>query len=255
MTPALLTAEQVTYAVDGRPLLRQVSVRFDRGEFVAVVGPNGAGKTTLLRLLAGVRVPSAGSVHLDGRPRAAWPRPAIARRLSYLPQNTWTEFELTVLDAVAMGRLAHAGAWRALQRADLDAVHAAMARMEITALARRTLPTLSGGERQRVFLARALAQGADILVLDEPMSALDIGHQLDLLQVLGELHREGRTIVAAAHDLALVWSAVPRAVLLEGGRVVADGPTREVLASDAARAAFHVQVEPAGATVRFTRLR
>jgi iron complex transport system ATP-binding protein len=253
MSEPVLVAERAGFAIDGRPLLLEASLTLSRGEFVAVVGPNGAGKTTLLRLLAGVRAPTSGTVQLCGRGFAEWTRPAIARRLSYLPQNTWTEFELSVHEAVAMGRLAHAGAWRSLQRADLDAVHAAMERMEITSLAQRTLPTLSGGERQRVFLARALAQGADILVLDEPMSALDIGHQLDLLDVLGELHREGRTILAAAHDLALVWSAIPRTVLLDRGRVVADGPTQVVLAGEATRAAFHVRVVPQGDGVRFER--
>jgi iron complex transport system ATP-binding protein len=237
---SVLSAERATYAVQRKPLVRDVDLAFEAGTFTAIVGPNGSGKTTLLRLLAGIRPPSAGRVLLDGVEIGRVPRADVACRLSFVPQNTWTEFDITVFDAVAMGRLPQLGAWRSLQRADFDAVHAAIERVDLAGLEQRTLPTLSGGERQRVFIARALAQGSAILVLDEPTSSLDVGHQLELMEVLADLHSEGRTIVAAMHDLHLVWDAFPRSVLLDGGRVAADGATRDVLTGAAAHAAFHV---------------
>jgi iron complex transport system ATP-binding protein len=251
----ILCAEDAGYAVHGRPLLSGVSVSFQAGDFAAVVGPNGSGKTTLLRLLAGVRGATSGAVLLEGRPIEAFSRPEIARRLSYLPQNTWTDFDVPVSDAVAMGRLPYLGAWRAMGPEDVEAVGEAMRRVGVSHLASRTLPTLSGGERQRVFIARALAQGSDIFVLDEPTSALDVGHQLDLMEALAGLHAEGKTVIAAVHDLHLVWRFFPRAILIDRGRVTADGPARQALSGEAARAAFQVAVEGGvDGEVRFTRV-
>ncbi len=246
---ALLSANGAGYAVSGRALLSGIDLAFPQGSMSAIVGPNGSGKTTLLRLLAGVRAPTCGRVLLEGRRLARFRRTEVAARLSYVPQNTWTDFEITVFDAVAMGRLPKVGAWRALRRADFDAIHRALERLDLQDLRERTLPTLSAGERQRVFIARALAQGAGILLLDEPTSSLDIGHQLVLMAMLEELHAEGKTIVAAMHDLGLVWSTFPRAVLLDRGRMAGDGATRDVLLGAAAAAAFAVRLS-AGADGR-----
>ncbi len=243
--PALL-ADDAGYAIHGHSLVSGVSVVFSAGDFAAIIGPNGAGKTTLLRLLAGVCRATSGTVLLGNRPISGIPRPRIARWLSYLPQNTWTDFDITVADAVAMGRLSHLGAWRAMRPEDMGAVKAAMRRVGVEHLASRTLPTLSGGERQRVFLARALAQGSAIFVLDEPTGSLDIGHQLEFMDILTGLHLEGKTIIAAIHDLGLAWRYFHRAILLDGGQVRDDGPARQVLLSEATRAAFRVTVEGPG---------
>lgn len=253
----LLCADDAGYAVHGRPLLSGVSASFQAGDLAAVVGPNGSGKTTLLRLLAGVRRATSGTVLLEGRRIEAFSRPEVACLLSYLPQNTWTDFDVPVADAVAMGRLPYLGAWRAMRAADFEAVEEAMRRVGVTHLASRTLPTLSGGERQRVFIARALAQGSAVFVLDEPTSALDVGHQLELMEVLTALHAGGKTILAAVHDLRLVWRFFPRAILIDRGRMTADGPARQVLTSEAARAAFQVTIEGDGADgeVRFTKVK
>lgn len=242
----LLQAAGVGFTIQGKELVRDVDLDLDAGGFVAVIGPNGSGKTTLLRMLAGVRQPTTGKVLMEGRPLGASGRVELAKRLSYVPQNTWTEFEITVLDAVALGRLPLLGPFRPMGRADFDAVHQAIEKVDLTEFTDRSLPTLSGGERQRVFVARALAQGSDILVLDEPTTSLDIGHQLELMDILAELHREGRTIIAAMHDLGLVWERFPRSVLLDRGRVVADGDTREVIAGGPGAAAFHVDLTEAG---------
>ena len=253
----LLCADDAGYAIHGRSLLSDISVSFQAGDFAAVVGPNGSGKTTLLRLLAGVRRATSGTILLEGGPIQAFSRPEIACRLSYLPQNTWTDFDVSVADAVGMGRLPYLGAWRAMRKEDFEAVEAAMQRVGLAHLASRTLPTLSGGERQRVFIARALAQGSAIFVLDEPTSALDVGHQLELMEILAGLHAGGKTIIAAMHDLRLVWRFFPRAILLDRGRATADGPARQVLTGEATRTAFQGTIASGGeeGEVRFSRIK
>jgi iron complex transport system ATP-binding protein len=169
-------------------------------------------------------------------------RAAIARACAYLPQITETDFEICVQDAVAMGRYPHLRAWSVLQRADRDAIAWAMERTGVIELRDRALPTLSGGERQRVFLARALAQGASTLLLDEPISALDIGRQLELMALLQELNREGRTVLCALHDLRPALDFFPRAMLLDHGCLAANGSTEEVVFGPAIESAFGVQI-------------
>jgi len=237
---SVLAALGASFAVHGKDLVRDVDLSFESGSLTAIVGPNGSGKTTLLRLLSGVRDTTRGQVRLDGRPIGDVSRADVACRMSYVPQNTWSEFDITVFEAVAMGRLPQLGAWRAMRGDDYAAVRDAIERVDLKDLERRTLPTLSGGERQRVFVARALAQGSTIVLLDEPTSSLDIGHQIELMDILADLNADGRTIIAAMHDLRLVWQWFPRSVLLDGGRVVAEGGTREVLLGESAQSAFSV---------------
>ncbi|MBL8693561.1 MAG: ABC transporter ATP-binding protein [Planctomycetes bacterium] len=238
----VLAALDVCYEVGGRAILDHVSLELRRGESVALLGPNGSGKTTLLRTLVGIRRPTSGRILQAGRPLESLTRLEIACEISYLPQNTWTEFDITVQDAVAMGRYPHVGWMRAPSSSDREAVRASMASVGIEPLAKRRLPTLSAGERQRVFIARALAQGSPTLLLDEPTSALDIGHQMELVEILARLHAEGKTILAAVHDLRLAWQHFGRAVLLDGGKITADGPVRDVVSGPAIASAFGVRV-------------
>lgn len=243
MMPPEWWAEHVTVRAGGRALLDDVSVRLPPGSMTVLLGPNGAGKTTLIRTLAGIRAADAGEVGLGTTPLRGLGRTAIARQCAYLPQQAPTSFDLRVEDAVALGRYPYLGAWGGLRRADYERIHWAMERVGVTALRDRALPTLSGGERQRVFIARALAQEAPVLLLDEPITALDIGRQLELMALLSELHREGRTILAALHELGPAAEFFPRAWLLDRGRLVAEGATQEVIRGGALRAAFGVCVE------------
>lgn len=238
-----IQTESAAFCVGRRPLVEDISLTIRAGESVAIIGPNGSGKTTLLRLLTGARRATAGRVLLDGKLLQSFSRPEIACQIAYMPQNTFTDFDIRAGDAVAMGRFPHIGAFRAMTSADAHAVKEAMAAVGVESLANRSLPTLSAGERQRVFLARSLAQGSPILILDEPISSLDIGHQIEFIEILQKLHSEGKTILAAIHDLRLAYEHFPRAVLLDHGRVTADGPTRDVITSDAARDAFHVKID------------
>jgi iron complex transport system ATP-binding protein len=245
IAPPSVRANQIGVRHGDCWVLRDITLTLPAGTMTVLLGPNGSGKTTLIRVLAGVLAPTAGTVLLGETSLQALGRSAIARNCAYLPQNTNTEFEIRVEDAVALGRYPHLGTWGAMAKEDYDVVAWALERVGLNSIRHRTLPTLSGGERQRVFIARALAQESPILLLDEPISALDIGHQLELMALLSEFHREGRTILAALHDLRPALDFFPQAILLDAGRLAATGPTAEVIFGPALEAAFGVQVQRA----------
>jgi iron complex transport system ATP-binding protein len=238
-----LRATDITVRIGRQALVEDVSLSLPAGSMTVLLGPNGAGKTTLLRVLAGVIGPTTGEVYLGECRLRQMARSAIARRCAYLPQHTGATFDICAEDVVALGRYAHVGPWRALSRQDYDAIHQAMERVGVTTLRHRALPTLSGGERQRVLIARALAQEAPVMLLDEPSAALDIGRQMELMALLADLHAEGRTILAALHDLRLAMEFFPRAMLLHGGRLVAKGATASVLVGPHLEMAYGVRIE------------
>ncbi len=231
----------LTVAYRGRPALRDADLHIGRGERVALVGPNGAGKSTLLRAIAGLVEPAVGSVALGGRPVASIDRLEIARRLAVVPQVAALPFATTVEDVVALGRLPHEHPIRGMRPADRAAVAAAIEQVGVGHLMGRDARELSLGERQLVLLAMAVAQAAPVLVLDEPTVHLDLRHQVEVMELLVDLNeRTGTTILAVLHDLGLAAHFFPRLVVLAGGRVVGDGPAREVLAPDRIRDVFGV---------------
>lgn len=215
-----------------KQVLDGVDLRVGDGEWVAVVGPNGAGKSTLLRLVAGL-VRGQGEVRIDGRPAASLKRRERALLVALVVQTPTIPEGATVADYVLLGRTPHIRPLGVEGPADLAAVHDALARLDLIELAGRFVATLSGGERQRVLVARALAQGSPIVLLDEPTTALDVGHQQQVLELVDELRRDrGLTVVTTMHDLTLAGQYADRLVLLESGRVVVDGPADEVLTED-----------------------
>ncbi len=217
-----LVATDLTLQLRGMRVLDGVTLAFDTGQWTAVVGPNGAGKSTLLSLLAGLRQPDFGHVHLQGRPLAAWSARERAQQLAWLSQQGEAEGDIAARDVVRLGRLPRHGLLGAPDAEDEAAVDRAMADTECTAYAQRRLNELSGGERQRVLLARALAVEAPVLLLDEPTTHLDAPHQRALLRGLKRRARGGATVVAVLHDLTLALAA-DRVVVLQHGRVAADG--------------------------------
>jgi len=228
-----ISLERVTVTLGGRQVVREVTAEIETGDWVALIGPNGAGKTSLLRAVAGL-LPCDGSVSLEGASLAELGRRERAQRLALVPQEPRTPPWLTVAEYVLMGRTPYLRPLAREGDADHDAAARALSRLDLDELAERTLGTLSGGERQRVVVARALAQEASIVLLDEPTASLDIGHQqqaLDLLDALRET--EGLTLVAAMHDLTLAAQYADRVLLLDQGRVVADGAPAEVLTEEA----------------------
>lgn len=237
----LLRAVGLCVELGGRRVLDNVSLSVARGDVLAIVGPNGSGKTTLLRALAGI-LSYQGQIELSGRSHESLSRRAIARELAYLPQETWTPFSPTVEDVVRLGRYAHAGALQPLGPEDRRAVSAAMERADVTHLRSRPLATLSGGERRRAHLARAIAQETPLLVLDEPTTALDVGHACAVMDLVRGLAASGAAVILSLHDVVLAPRGATRALLLDRGRCVAEGDPSEVLTSDAAHRAFGMQL-------------
>ncbi|MDE2400552.1 MAG: ABC transporter ATP-binding protein [Burkholderiales bacterium] len=202
-------------------VLSGIDLSFHGGQWLAVVGPNGAGKSTLLHCLAGLMAPSSGQVTLDGQAVTAWPAQVRARRLSWLAQNSHEDAPMSVQDTVALGRLPHQG-WMGLggvTDADRQAVDQALLDTDTSAFRFRRLDALSGGERQRVWLARALAVQASVLLLDEPGAHLDAPHQRLLARVLRREASQGRAVVSVVHELSLALAADRVAVLNQGALV------------------------------------
>ena len=219
----------VTVALGGRPVVDGVDAAVAEGEWLALIGPNGAGKTTLLRAVAGL-VPFTGSIEIGGRPIEELRRSELSRLVAVVPQEPSTPPWMTVAEYVLLGRTPHLGPLAKEGRRDREAAARALARLDLLGYEERRLGTLSGGEKQRVVVARALAQEAQIILLDEPTAALDIGHQQQALELLDLLRAEsGLTLVAAMHDLTLAAQYADRMVLLDAGKVAADGVPRDVL--------------------------
>ena len=243
MTAPIAELAGVTVVYRGRAVVRGADLAIAPGERVALIGPNGAGKSTLLRVLAGLVVPSDGQVSLGGDPVARLPRAAIARRLAAVPGQAALPFATRVEEVVALGRLPHEDPFRGAGPADRVAVDAAIARVGIGALRGRDVRELSLGERQLVLIALAVAQGAPLLVLDEPTVHLDLRHQVAVMELIADLNRrDGVAVLAVLHDLALAAHFFPRLVLLDGGRVVEDGPPERVLTPERVWSTFGVDL-------------
>lgn len=224
-----------------REVLHGIDMQVRRGERVAIVGPNGAGKSSLLRALAGVASVSSGSVRLLDEPVARLDRQAVARRLAVVPQQTTLPFAARVEEVVALGRLPHEDPFRGLRAADREAVRAAIERVGLGPLVGRDANELSLGERQLVLVGLAVAQAAPILVLDEPTVHLDLRNQVAVMRLLVDLNeRDGTTVVAVLHDLLLARHFFPRVIVLDGGRIVADGPPAAALSAERVRSVFGV---------------
>ena len=247
MTAAsILAADDVGWQFDGRRILDHVDLQVDRGECLVVVGPNGAGKTTLLRTLVGLLEPASGTVRLEGTDLARLSRRERARHLAYVPQIRPTRVPLTVEQMVLLGRYPYLSAFRGAPRAsDFEAVARALEVVGIGALRERLLTELSGGEQQAVYVATALAQEAEVMILDEPTTHLDPSHQREIAALLLELNRRGeKTVVAATHDLNFASLIADRILALREGRVLAcDVPAkilRPELLSELFRAPFEI---------------
>jgi iron complex transport system ATP-binding protein len=227
----ILSVRGLEWHSDGRAILGPVDLDVLRGECLAVVGPNGAGKTTLLRCLTGLLRPTAGDLRFEGRPFSTLSRRALARRIAYVPQIRPARVPLTVEEVVLLGRYPHLSAFQlAPRREDFAAVDAALDLVGIGDLRRRPVDELSGGERQAAFIAAALAQEAELLVLDEPTIHLDARHQRELAELLLRLDAEaGRTVLLATHDLNLASLLGDRLLALSSGKVLACGTPAGIL--------------------------
>ena len=226
-----------------RYLVRDVSLEVAPARITALVGPNGAGKSTVLRLLAGLWRPTAGRAALEGADLSDLPRRRLARRISFVPQETRIDVPFTVQELVMMGRHPHLGRFDAPGPEDEEAVAGALARADVTHLAGRLVTELSGGERRRAVIARSLATGSNVILLDEPTANLDIDHVIETLTLLRSLAASGATIAIALHDLNAVARWADEVAVLDTGWLQACGPPAEVLDDDLVASVFGVRVE------------
>ncbi|GAA3475374.1 ABC transporter ATP-binding protein [Nonomuraea roseola] len=240
----MIEVEGLSVALGGRPVLSDVALTVRRGEWLAVIGPNGAGKSTLLRAIMGL-IPCEGSVLFDsvplGRPRER------ARTVAFAPQTPGLPSDMTVFDYALLGRTPYIPYLGRESRRDREVTASVLDRLDLTALAGRRVENLSGGERQRVVLARALAQEAPVLLLDEPTTALDLGHQQQVLELVDHLRlADGLTVVTTLHDLSLAGQYADRLLLLADGRAIASGRPSQVLTEALVGKHFdaHVKIEP-----------
>ena len=225
-----LAAEHVRLAYDDTVVVHDLDLELTEGSFTAIVGPNGCGKSTLLRALGRLLRPTGGQVLLDGRAIARTPTREVATVLGLLPQSPFAPEGLTVADLVARGRHPHQSWVRQWSRDDEAVVAEALEWTDMAELAGRPLDELSGGQRQRAWISMALAQGTDLLLLDEPTTYLDLAHQIDVLELVGRLHAErGRTVAVVLHDLNLAARYAQRLVAMKDGVLVASGTPAEVL--------------------------
>jgi iron complex transport system ATP-binding protein len=224
-----IRVEELAVRLGRHAAVSDVTIDLMPGQLVGIIGPNGAGKSTLIRAMLGLVKPASGGVWIDGASMASLSRRELARRIAYLPQGQTLHWPLLVERLAALGRMPHLGPLSRLSADDEALVDAALARADVLHLKGRIATELSGGERARVLLARALAVGAPALIADEPLAALDPGHQIDVMDLLKAEARAGSLVLTVLHDLGMAARYCDRLLLMDKGRLVADGAPMEVL--------------------------
>lgn len=238
-----LAAHGLVAGYGGRPILNGLDVQIRAGRLTVLAGPNGSGKSTLLMTLARVLAPMAGGVMIDGQPIGQIRARSLAQRLAVLPQNPPSPEGLSVFELVSRGRYPHQGPLGLWRARDMAAVRAALTATGMSDLADRPLAALSGGQRQRAWIAMAIAQETGIILLDEPTSALDLRYQVEIMELLRRLAREGKTVVAVIHDLNLAATYSDDLVLLKAGKIIAAGPTPQICAPQIIGQCFDLPME------------
>jgi len=239
----LFALDAVGFSIGERALLEPLTLDLPAGQVIGLLGHNGSGKSTLLKLLARQQRPTRGNLRFAGRPIESWDNRGFARKVAYLPQQTPPAAGMLVRELVALGRYPWHGALGRFGQRDRDKVREAMALTDIEPFADRLVDTLSGGERQRAWLAMLVAQDADCLLLDEPIAALDLAHQLEVLTLVRQLsHRQGLGIVVVLHDVNMAARFCDEIVALHSGRLVARGTPEQIVRPDILRAIYGVEV-------------
>ncbi|QCQ17979.1 ABC transporter ATP-binding protein [Microbacterium sp. RG1] len=238
--PPALKARDLVVAYDGKIAVDGVDLALDPGSFTVILGPNASGKSTVLRTLARVLTPESGKVLFDGRLLREYGSKELARRMGLLPQDAIAPEGMRVADLVSRGRYPHHSALQRWTSADDEATRHALAATNTADLAERYVDQLSGGQRQRVWVALLLAQQTPVLLLDEPTTFLDIAHQYELLDILKELNRQGKTVVAVLHDLNQAARYADTLILMRDGRVIATGSPSEIITADRVSAVFGI---------------
>jgi iron complex transport system ATP-binding protein len=242
VSAARLSARSLGFGYGTSVVGRDVDLDVRRGEVVCLLGPNGSGKTTLFKTFLGLLKAQEGEVLLDGTPLARLTRQEIARRVAYVPQAQAAQFAFRVIDMVMMGRTVHLGLFGAPSHQDRQKALEALAALGIADLAEREYTRISGGQRQLVLVARALAQDAPAIIMDEPTASLDFGNQVVVLSEVKRLASHALAIVLSTHNPDHAFSLADRVALLHGGRLIAQGSPSEVLTAERLRAVYGVSV-------------
>lgn len=239
-----LALKDLTFCYDEVPVLRQVNLELNTGEWVGVIGPNGSGKSTLIKLMGGLLPSPAGTVRFDHQDIRAYSPKNLARKIAWIPQESSTPFSFTAFEMVMMGRHPFMKPFQFEGPEDFEMCHRAMETTSTLQFKARRFSELSGGEKQRVLIAGAIVQSPELLLLDEPTSALDLKYQMQVLELLDRLNlQRGITLVMAMHDLNLAARYCHRLVLLKDGKVVRDGPPESVLHKETIEEVYEIKIQ------------
>ncbi len=240
----LFTLDKVSFDVPGRQLLAPLTLALPARKIIGLIGHNGSGKSTLLKILARQQQASGGTARFEEKPLQRWSERDFARKVAYLPQYTPAATGLSVRELIALGRYPWHGALGRFGKQDADKVEEAMALTDVTALADQLVDTLSGGERQRVWLAMLVAQDTECLLLDEPISALDIAHQIDVLALVQRLSQEkGLGVIVVLHDVNLAARYCDEIIALHSGRMIARGTAEKIMTPEQLQAIYGLKME------------
>lgn len=242
MEQYFLEVSSLDRSYDGVRILHQINLSLNKGDFVGLIGPNGSGKTTLLKSIGRVLKPEGGTILLSGQDIYRVTQKRVARKMATVPQETLVTFDFTVRDVVLMGRTPHLKRLMGESPHDFEVVEQAMRYAQISHLSERSITELSGGEKQKVIIAQALAQEPQLLLLDEPTTHLDIHHQLEILDLIKGLSRQGLAVISVFHDLNLAAQYCDFLVLLSDGRIRVTGTPEEVLTTEKIRESYGVEV-------------
>ncbi|GEN46122.1 ABC transporter ATP-binding protein [Alkalibacillus haloalkaliphilus] len=240
----MITIENVSKQVENKWLLNDVSFKVDEGACIGLIGPNGAGKSTLMKLLSGLEEPTSGTVKVLGKEAGKWSVKKLAQKVSVLTQDGLSPYPMTVYDAVLMGRYPHLSFFQREGTEDYKRVENVLSMTGLDSFRNQMLDTLSGGERQRVAIAKAMVQEPEVLLLDEPTSYLDIGYQVNVLNLVKEWqNRDQLTVLMVLHDLNLAAQYCDQLVLMNNGEVIKQGTSEEIIEADTLQTVYQTKPE------------
>ncbi|MFO7637052.1 MAG: ABC transporter ATP-binding protein [Clostridia bacterium] len=242
MRDIVLHVSGLYFSYDRLEVLKGLDMDCERGRLYCVIGPNGCGKSTLVKNMTGILSPAKGQIFIEGRDIRSLKHKERARIIAYVPQETVAYFDFTVFDIVSMGRNPYHSGLDSLNREDVRIIEKAMDQTGVSSLRDKCINELSGGEKQSVIIARALAQDTDIILMDEPVSSLDINHQVEIMDTVKKLTKQGKTVVCVLHDLNLAAQYADELVLIHGGKVVSKGNAEQVLTVERISLVYHVDV-------------
>lgn len=238
----MLKVNELYFSYDNDPVLNGINLDIEKGTFIGIIGPNGSGKSTLIKNMSGYLKPSKGVVLLDGTDINKMSQNQRVKQIGYVPQTAYIDFDFSCEDIVAMGRLPYIKRFEREKKIDLDAIEYAMKTTDTWNMRKKPVTHLSGGERQRVIIAQAICQEPSILLLDEPISHLDIKYQYDIMNLLSRLCHDGMTVVAVLHDLSLASQFCDSLALLKNGKILTYGSAKNVITKENIKSAYGTEI-------------